>query len=165
MFSKYRNISKPLGRGLINSPRPGLQHTPAPRDGGMTLRIGLRVNQTPLTQNHSFFVSVTWTTLSSLLVGDVVPSPRPSLFRAVYVVYGFRAVFQMSLPPSSSYRLPAGSRRHWLRRSGKTPCRNRTTRHQHPEETQRILKAWGDKSRLYLRLNFTKWTQYKIQKR
>lgn len=34
-----------------------------------------------------------------------MPSPRASLFRAVYVVYGFRAVFQMSLPPSSSYRL------------------------------------------------------------
>ena len=46
----------------MNSLRPGLQHTPdppAPRGGGMTLRIGLRVNQTPLTQNHSFFVSVT----------------------------------------------------------------------------------------------------------
>lgn len=114
MFSKYCNLSKPLGRGPINSPRPGLQHTPAPRGGGMTLRIGLRVNQTPLTQNHSFFVSVTWTTLSSLLVGGVMPSPRASLFRAVYVVYGFRAVFQMSLPPSSSYRLPAGSwRKVW----------------------------------------------------
>ena len=24
-----------------------------------------------------------------------MPSPRPSLFRAVYVVYGFRAVFQI----------------------------------------------------------------------
>ena len=65
-------------RGPISSPRHSLLHTPPPNP--LTLCVGPRVNQTPFRQNHSFFVSVTCTTLSSLLVGGIMPSPRASLF-------------------------------------------------------------------------------------